>query len=317
MRPLFFHEVGPRDGLQNEPVFVPTDRKRALVESLAECGFARIEVTSFVSPTAIPALRDADELMRSVRRVPGVAYCALVPNRRGAERALAAGADEISLVMSASESHNQANLRRNREESRRELLALVRALPGGVPVTLAISTAFGCPFEGEVPVSQVTEVVEAFMDAGIRRFTLCDTTGMANPGQVRELVEALHRRSTTMEWCLHFHDTRGLALANMLAAVESGIDRFEGCVGGLGGCPYAPGASGNVATEDALHMFEALGYHTGVDLERVLAVARGLVDIVGHPGHGRMGKAGSRTVGGRPPVVSRTAGPASQEQLLR
>ena len=292
MRRLYFHEVGPRDGLQNEPVFVPTAAKRAMVEALADCGFAKVEVTSFVSPAAIPALRDADELVRSLRRVAGVAYTALVPNQRGAERAIAAGVDEISVVMSASESHNRANLRRSREESRCHLLELVRSLPGDLPVTLAVSTAFGCPFEGYVPFSQVLELVDVFADAGVSRFTLCDTTGMAHPAQVRAAVEALRRRATRIEYCLHFHDTRGLGLANILAAVEAGMDRFEGSVGGLGGCPYAPGASGNVASEDAVHLLHTLGHSTGVDLDRVLAVSRGLAGVVGHSGHGRLAKAG-------------------------
>jgi len=292
MKRVYFNEVVTRDGFQMEPEFVPTDAKIALLDALSECGFAKIEVTSFTSARAIPMLRDAEEVMGRIRRVPGVEYTVLVPNPRGAERALAARADELNLVMSTSETHNLANLRMPREKSLAALSEVIRLVDGRTPVNVSLSTCFGCPMEGEVPQDEVLRWAGHFAALGVRGLTICDTTGMAHPVQVSRMVEALQRRFGGLQLTLHFHNTRGMGLANVLAAVQGGIDRFDGSLGGLGGCPYAPGASGNISSEDAVHMLDAMGCDTGIDVERLLAVARGLPQVVGHEVPGQLAKAG-------------------------
>ena len=292
---LSIHEVSPRDGLQIEPVFVPTPQKIALIDQLSLTGVTKIEVTSFTSPKAIPALADADAVMRGITRAPGVVYAALVPNLRGAQRALAAGADELNIVMSASESHNLANLRMKMAESRAQFAEIIAAVDGKVPINASLSTAFGCPFEGAVPAGRVIEIVEQFAVMEISHITLCDTTGMANPAQVKLLFDTVRARWPELVVTAHFHDTRGLGLANALAALQSGVTHFDASLGGLGGCPFAPGASGNVCSEDMVHMFEAMGFQTGVDLGRLLAAARQLPDIVGHGVPGQVIKSGPAT----------------------
>lgn len=292
-RRLRIHEVAPRDGFQIEPVFVPTGRKIDLIDRLSTTGLAKIEVTSFVSPTAIPTLADAAEVMRGIRRVDGVVYAALVPNVRGCHRALACGVDELNLVMSASESHSRANLRMTPRQSLQVFEDIVDVTAGtGVLVNASISTAFGCPFDGAVPVETVLELVDRIVRLGIGDVTLCDTTGVANPRQVSILCAAVLRRHPAVNLTVHFHDTRGLGLANALAAFEAGIERFDASLGGLGGCPFAPGASGNVCTEDLVHMFDAMGLDTGVDLDALLAVAGELPDLVGHAVPGQVLRAG-------------------------
>lgn len=295
MKRIFFNEVVTRDGFQIEPEFIATDAKVALVDALGDCGYAKIEVTSFTSPKAIPMLRDAEEVMGRIRRVPGVEYTVLVPNLRGAERAMEARADELNLVMSTSETHNLANLRMPRERSFAALSEVVRVVDGRTPINVSLSTCFGCPMEGEVPQEEVLAWAQRFVDLGVRGLTVCDTTGMANPAQVARMCEALQQRFAGLQLTLHFHNTRGMGLANVLAAAQAGIARFDGSLGGLGGCPYAPGASGNISSEDALHMLEAMGYATGVDLAKLLQVARALPDIVGHPVPGQVAKAGPST----------------------
>ncbi len=287
-----FNEVVTRDGFQIEPQFIATDAKVALVDALSDCGYAKIEVTSFVSPKAIPQTRDAEEVMGRIRRVPGVEYTVLVPNLRGAERALESRADELNLVMSVSETHNLANLRMPRAKSLEALSEVIRAVDGRTPINVSLSTSFGCPMEGEVAPAQVLDWAQRFADLGVRGLTICDTTGMADPAQVARLCEALRQKLDHLQLTLHFHNTRGMGLANVLAAVQAGITRFDGSLGGLGGCPYAPGASGNICSEDALHMLEAMGLETGVDLPRLLQVARALPDIVGHAVPGQVAKAG-------------------------
>ena len=291
-RRLFIHEVAPRDGLQIEPAFVATDKKIAWVDALGECGFAKIEVTSFTSAKAIPMLRDAEEVMGGIRRSPGVEYTVLVPNVRGAERALEVAPDELNVVMSMSESHNLANLRMTRSQSFQKLGEVIRLASGRVPVNVSLSTAFGCPFEGTVAQEEVLRWAGRFADLGVRGLTFCDTTGMAHPRQSRSLAEAVRDRFRALQITFHFHDTRGMGLANLMAAVDCGIDRFDASLGGLGGCPYAPGASGNIATEDAVHMLDACGFDTGVDLDRLLPIARALPALVGHAVPGQLGKAG-------------------------
>jgi hydroxymethylglutaryl-CoA lyase len=287
-----FNEVAPRDGFQIEPAFVPTDDKVALIDALSDCGYAKIEVTSFTSPRAIPMLRDAEAVMGRIRRVPGVEYTVLVPNLRGAERALESRADELNLVMSVSETHNLANLRMTRAQSLASLGGVIRAVEGRTPVNVSLSTAFGCPMEGEVPQPTVLEWAARYADLGVRGITVCDTTGMADPAQVERLAQALQRRLDGVQLTMHFHDTRGMGLANLLAAVRAGVERFDASLGGLGGCPYAPGASGNVCSEDAIHMLDAMGLDTGIDLDRLLAVARTLPALVGHAVPGQVAKAG-------------------------
>ena len=284
-----------RDGFQIEPVFVPTARKVELINALGRTGLSKIEVTSFSSPKAIPALADAEEVMRRIDRIPGVEYAALVPNVRGAQRALACQVDELNLVMSASASHNQANLRMSMEQSLAQFADIVAAVDGQARINASLSTAFGCPFDGDVPAARVLELVQRFVDLGIPRVALCDTTGMANPAQVRRLFSAVIDRWPAVTFTAHFHDTRAMGLANALAALEAGVRHFDASLGGLGGCPFAPGASGNVCTEDMVHMFQAMGCDTGVDLELLLTLARSLPDIVGHPVPGQVMKAGPAT----------------------
>lgn len=275
------NEVGPRDGLQIEKALVATDDKVAFVDALSDCGFARIEVTSFTSPKAIPALADAADVMRRIRRHPGVIYTALVPNIRGLERALEAGTDEMNLVMSCSETHNRANLRMTREQSYAELSqVLAAAARSDAPCNVSLSTAFGCPFDGDVATDQVLDLAARLADAGATGITLCDTTGMAYPTQVAALCEQASTRLPGVALTVHLHNTRGMALANAMAAWQTGITRFDAAAGGLGGCPYAPGASGNVNTEELVHMFACMGVDTGVSLEPLLAIVRGLPTLV-------------------------------------
>ena len=284
MTRLFVNEVAPRDGLQMEKRFVPAHEKIAFVDALSDCGFAKIEVTSFTSAKAIPALADAEIVMREIRRVPGVVYTALVPNVRGMERAIESRIDELNLVMSCSESHNVANLRRGRAQSLAQLLEIVReAGHGGVPCNVSLSCAFGCPFEGEVAPDEVARIALALVAGGAAGVTLCDTTGMADPVGVRRLLERLRGVVPLAATTVHLHDTRGMALANALAALDAGATRFDASCAGLGGCPYAPGASGNVNTETLVHMFECMGLATGVDLARLLRVAARVPGLVARP----------------------------------
>ena len=295
MKRLYFNEVVTRDGFQMESEFIPTDTKVALIDALSACGYAKIEVTSFVSPKAIPMLRDADEVMGRIQRLPGVEYTVLVPNLRGAERAFEAKADELNLVMSMSQSHNQANLRMSMDNSFAALSDIIKRAEGLAAVNVSLSCAFGCPMEGDVPEAVVLSHAQRFADAGVRGLTICDTTGMAHPGQVQRMADVLQQRFEQLQLTMHFHNTRGMGLANVLAAAQSGITRFDGSLGGLGGCPYAPGASGNVCSEDAIHMLDAMGYNTGMDVDRLLELARQLPQIVGHAVPGQAAKAGRIT----------------------
>lgn len=293
MTRVYFNDVVTRDGFQIEPSFIPTEDKVRLIDELSQCGFAKIEVTSFTSPKAIPMLRDAEEVMGKIQRVPGVEYTVLVPNLRGAERAFESRADEFNLVMSTSETHNLANLRMTREKSFSGLVEVIKYVDGRTPINVSLSTCFGCPMEGEVPENVVEEFAKRFAGLGVRGLTICDTTGMANPKQVAKMSEALQKQFPNLQLTMHFHNTRGMGLANVLAAAQSGITRFDGSLGGLGGCPYAPGASGNISSEDAIYMLDAMGYDTGIDIPRLIHLARELPLIVGHPVPGQVAKAGS------------------------
>jgi hydroxymethylglutaryl-CoA lyase len=292
MNRIYFNEVATRDGFQIEPNFIPTDQKVELIDALSQCGYAKIEATSFTSPKAIPMLKDAEEVMSRIQRNPKVEYSVLVPNLRGAQRALDSKADELNLVMSTSETHNRSNLRMGREESFLALREVIEFISGRVPINVSLSTAFGCPMEGDVPQDVVIDYVSRFDNLGVRGVTICDTTGMAQPVQVTKMIDALHKQFKHLQLTMHFHNTRGMGLANILASVQSGITRFDGSLGGLGGCPYAPGASGNVCSEDAIHMVDAMGYDTGIDVDALLAIAKSLPQIVGHDVPGQVAKAG-------------------------
>lgn len=292
---IYFNEVVTRDGFQMEPEFVPTDTKVELIDALSQCGYAKIEVTSFTSAKAIPMLRDAEEVMGRIQRAPNVEYTVLVPNVRGAERALDVKPDEFNLVMSTSETHNLSNLRMPREKSFSALREVIENFGALVPINVSLSACFGCPMEGDVSQEEVLQWSQRFADLGVRGLTICDTTGMAQPSQVAAMCETLQKQFPTLQLTLHFHNTRGMGLANVLAAVQTGIYRFDGSLGGLGGCPYAPGASGNICSEDAIHMLAAMGYDTGIDLERLLPIARHLPDVVGHPVPGQVAKSGRIT----------------------
>jgi hydroxymethylglutaryl-CoA lyase len=281
-------EVGPRDGLQNEEHFVPTDQKVELIERLSETGLKRIEITSFVHPKAIPQLQDSEEVVKRVRSKPGILYSTLVPNEKGLERAIASGVKEIGLFVSASETHNQKNVRMSIIDSLKGFRNIAeKALANGIKMRGYVVTAFGCPYEGRVPPEKVESIVDEYRALGVHEVSLGDTIGMANPLQVSRMVERIKRRLGTMELALHFHDTRGAALANILAALQQGVTVFDGSIGGLGGCPYAPGASGNVSTEDLVNMLEEMGIETGIDLQRLIDCAKYAGEIIQRnlPGH--------------------------------
>lgn len=291
--PLIVQEVSPRDGLQIEPTWVATADKIALIDQLSLAGFSRIEAGSFVSPKAIPALRDGEQVFQGIQRKPGVIYVALIPNLKGALRAIESRADELNLVMSASQTHNLANMRMRCEAS---LAAFGEIVSVGAdhPVRLngSIATTFGCPFEGKIDEDRVLQFVDAYLELGIQGISLADTTGMANPRQVERLVKRVLQRVSASDLTLHFHNTRGLGLCNVLAAYEAGARRFDAALGGLGGCPFAPGASGNICTEDLVNLCEEVGIHTGIDLPHLLHMSRRLPALLGHELPGQVAKAG-------------------------
>jgi hydroxymethylglutaryl-CoA lyase len=295
-RRVEIREVGPRDGLQNEAP-VPVEARVRLIDALSRTGLGRIEAASFVRAEAIPPMAGSDEVMARIDRVPGVVYSALVPNPRGAELALKARADEIELVVSASETHNRKNVRRSVAESLVAAHELVELAHGEhVPVEAIVSTAFGCPYEGDVAPERVAQIAGHLIDAGADRLSFGDTTGMATPRRVDDLLDALERAAIGADTVgLHFHNTRGTALANVLAGLERGVTRFDASVGGLGGCPYAPGASGNAVTEDMVHMLEDMGVDTGIDLDRLLRCAELAQEIVGRELPSALLHAGPRT----------------------
>ena len=292
---IYINEVATRDGLQMESSFVPTAEKVALLDELSQCGYAKIEVTSFTSPKAIPALKDAEDVMQQIRRHPELLYTGLVPNERGAKRAMDAYVDEFNLVMSVTDTHNLTNLRMTCEQSFAQLKDVIKMTMGAdMPVNVSLSCAFGCPMEGDVSADTVKIWVDRFAELGIAGITLCDTTGMAFPSQVFELCEPIVRDNAGMQITGHFHNTRGMGQANVLAAINAGIDSFDTSLGGIGGCPYAPGATGNVATEDVVHMLECMDYDTHINLDRVLAAASRLAELIGHDLPSQLSHAGPR-----------------------
>jgi hydroxymethylglutaryl-CoA lyase len=279
-------EVGPRDGFQNEPETIPTAEKVRLIDLLSASGLRRIEVTSFVRPDVIPQLADAEEVLAGVRRRDGVSFSVLVPNQRGLERALRRRDrfDEINVFVSASETHNLENVNRSIEESLAGLeRTLVAAREAGLRCEGVISTSFGCPYEGEVPPQRVFEIAARLAAAGCAEVGFGDTTGMANPRQVADFFAAARRRLGEVELTAHFHNTRGQGLANVLAALEQGVDSFESSFGELGGCPVPPGATGNVSTEDVVSMLDEMGVETGVDLPRLIEASRAAQEALGRP----------------------------------
>jgi hydroxymethylglutaryl-CoA lyase len=288
-------EVGPRDGLQNEDP-VPTAAKVELINRLSTTGVQRIEAVSFVRPDAIPQMADADEVWREIDRAGSVRYSALVPNSRGATRALDSGVVEIEAVVSASDTHNRKNVNRSTEESLDDIAGIIAlAHERGATLQVIVSTAWGCPYEGDVPVSRVVQVAGRAVAAGADGISFGDTTGMATPGRVRRLIGEFRSAYPDAELNLHFHNTRGTGLANVLAALELGVADFDASVGGLGGCPYAPGATGNIATEELVHMVEDMGVATGIDLEAMIDAAADAERIIGRKLPSQVLRAGPRT----------------------
>ena len=279
-------EVGPRDGFQNEPEVVPTDQKVRLIDMLTASGLGRIEVTSFVRPDVIPQLADAEDVLMRIERPPGVEFSLLIPNERGLERALSHRErfDHINVFLSASETHNKHNVNRSVEKSIVGLEGTVAlARRENLRCGASISVSFGCPYEGEVPRTRVFEIAARLAHAGCAEIGFADTTGMANPRQVREFFVAARERFEDLELTAHFHNTRGQGLANVLAALEAGVDSFESSFGELGGCPFPPGSTGNIATEDLVSMLEEMGVETGVDLVRLVDAARAAQEFLGRP----------------------------------
>jgi hydroxymethylglutaryl-CoA lyase len=288
-------EVGPRDGLQNEAP-VPTAAKVELIDTLSRTGVGRIEAVSFVRAEAIPQMADAEEVWAAVARVPSVRYSALAPNLRGARRALDAGFTEVEVVVSASDTHNRKNVNRSTAESLDDIAAVIaEAHERGATCQVIVSTAWGCPYEGDVPVERVVAVAGRAVADGADSVSFGDTTGMATPRRVRDLVGSFRSGHPDTPLNLHFHNTRGTGLANVLAALELGVADFDASVGGLGGCPYAPGATGNIATEELVHMVEDMGVATGVDLDAMIDAAAEAERIIGRALPSQVLRAGPRT----------------------
>jgi hydroxymethylglutaryl-CoA lyase len=288
-------EVGPRDGLQNEAP-VPTDAKVSLLNALSVTGVSRIEAVSFVHPKAIPQMADADEVWSAARKAPGVRYSALVPNSRGARRALDAGFGELEVVVSASDTHNRHNVNRTTDESLADIAALIGEVhAAGATIEVIVSTSFGCPYEGDIDPRRVASIVDRVLADGADRIAFGDTTGMATPRRVAEVLDLVRPRHPDVPTLLHFHNTRGTALANILTALRYGITEYDASVGGLGGCPYAPGATGNVATEEVVHMLHDMGIETGIDLDALIEAARLAERLVGRELPSGVLRAGPRT----------------------
>ncbi len=287
-------EVGTRDGFQSEPVLIAAEDKAAIVDALIATGLRHIEATSFVSPRAVPQMADAQVMLELVQRRADAHLSALVPNARGAERALAAGVDEMVCFVSASETHNHANLNATIAGSLVHVAEIADIARGRTPLRGAVACAFGCPFEGEVTIDAVLRIVDAYARRGIDRLSLGDTTGMATPPTVTRLVQAIRARFPELRMALHFHNTRGIGLANAMVGLDLGIREFESSIAGLGGCPFAPGATGNICTEDLVYLLEECGFDTGVDLPALIAVARRVEALIGRPLPGQVMKAGPR-----------------------
>jgi hydroxymethylglutaryl-CoA lyase len=282
-RRVTLYEVGPRDGLQNESRMVPTADKIAFIDALSASGLGHIEIPSFVNPTWIPQLADAGDVARGIRRRPGIVYSALVPNRKGLEAALEAGMSEIAVFLSASETHNRKNVNKTITETLRAFEEVVEpASARGVGVRAYVSTVYGCPYEGAVDPRRVIELTRTLREMGVYQVSLGDTIGVANPAQVERVLEMVLAEFPADDIAMHFHDTRGTALANCMVGLALGITTIDAAVGGLGGCPYAPGASGNLATEDVVAVLHAMGVETGIDLDLLVEAAQRIAAYVGH-----------------------------------
>lgn len=288
-------EVGTRDGFQAEPEFIATANKVATINGLIDAGVRSIEATSFVSPRALPQLADAAEVLAQVHRNPSVRLAVLVPNARGAERAAAAKADMMVGFISASESHCKTNLNKSIDQAIADFAEVVPiARQWNIQLRGAVATAFGCPFEGEVSLDNILKIVGSYDAHGIRNITFGDTTGMATPPVVTRVVDAVRNKYPDMEIALHFHNTRGVGLANVMNGLQLGVREFESSIAGLGGCPFAPGATGNICTEDLVYLLEECGYETGIDLEKLIGVAKQVEQMMGRQLPGQMMKAGPR-----------------------
>ena len=274
MSKIDIYEVGPRDGFQNVPDYIPLDVKKKIITGLIQAGVEHLQITSFVSPKAIPQMKDAEELTRHfVEEYPDTDLMALIPNLRGAQSAWNAGLKSVSYVVSLSESHNKANIRRSHQESLTELQDIMNGYPD-LNVCLDLATTFGCPFEGRKTEEDVIPFLKKYSDAGIKTVNLCDTIGVANPAQVRRIIKAVKDEYPSFELMVHIHDTRNMGMVNTLAAIEMGISRVQSTLGGLGGCPFAPGASGNLATEDLAFMLSEMGYEMGINIEKMVELSR-------------------------------------------
>lgn len=286
-------EVGPRDGLQIEREFVPTEKKVRLINALIATGLRKIEVSSFVHPKVVPQLQDAEEVFASIDRPPGIKYAAFIPNVKGAERAMRCGVNELKTGAAASETFNQLNVRMSTEDSLRNVKEIAEAAKGtDCEVIGGIGTAFGCPYEGVIPEQRVLSIIEHYIQLGVSAIHLADTTGMANPWQIQRLVGRIKSQWPKVHMILHLHNTRGAGLANALAGLDAGVTEFEGSIGGLGGCPFAPRAVGNICTEDFVHMLHEMGIRTGVDLDGLLDAAKLAEQILGRTLPGMVMKAG-------------------------
>jgi hydroxymethylglutaryl-CoA lyase len=274
MKRIELYEVGPRDGFQMVDEYIPLETKVRIVEGLLDAGLRHVQITSFVSPKAIPQMKDARELASiCLSKYPDADLFALVPNLRGAETAWESGMTSVSYVVSLSESHNRANIRRTHEESLAGLQAILASYPQ-MDICLDLSTTFGCPFEGMKSEDDVVPFLEPYVESGIRTVNLCDTIGIANPAQVRRIIEAVWTEYPSLDLQVHIHDTRNMGMVNTLAAIECGVDKVQSTLGGLGGCPFAPGASGNLATEDLAFMLSEMGYELGVDIPKMIELAK-------------------------------------------
>jgi hydroxymethylglutaryl-CoA lyase len=290
---ITFCEVGLRDGLQNEKTIPTVEQKLQLLDAVVASGVKVIEIGAFVHPKAVPQMADTDAVCRTMKKVDGVEYRALVPNIKGVQRAFDAGLSKAKLTVSASEAHCLANFNSTPVKMVEGFADCVEfAAQNGMTLSGAISTSFGCPFQGRVPVEQVENAVQSFVKLGITELSLSDTTGMANPRQVFELGSYMKAHFPEVQWVMHFHNTRDMALANIVAGVQAGVRMFDGAFAGLGGCPFAPGASGNVASEDVIHMLHEMGIDTGIDLLKAMATARLAAEFVGHPAASAVLKAG-------------------------
>ena len=295
---IYINDVGVRDGFQIEKNFIPTETKIAFIDQLSKTGLAKIEATSFVHPKFVPNMADAETVLANIQRVAGVTYSALTPNIKGMERAVAchqsgARIDEMNLFMSASETHNMANVKRTTAQSLEDFAVMVpMAKAKGIRMNGTVSTSFGCPFEGAVSETRVMDIAAQYLAIGFDGLTFADTTGMANPRQVERMMQEAVKRFPGTEVTLHFHNTRGMGLANVVAGIAAGVVHYDASIAGLGGCPFAPGATGNICTEDLVNMLQDMGIDTGIDLDILLAAAVKIPAIVGHDVPGQVMKAG-------------------------